>query len=148
DHADVADVVPAELDVHQTGHALGGVGVLVVLESLDQGRGAVAKAHDRDPNLVHVVCSFLRSVADARRRCPTGAVMPDRFRSCWIRPVSHAMSASVAARPCSISARWYSSSVSASPAIVSLIASRRSSSAARLRSRSRTRVSGGRYRKK
>jgi hypothetical protein len=37
DDADVADVVPAELDVHQAGHAHGRVGVLVVLEPLDQG---------------------------------------------------------------------------------------------------------------
>src|SRR5262249_61007358 len=106
DHSDVADVVPAELHVHETGHALRRVGVLVVLESLDQRRGAVAHTHDRDANLVHAVCSFLRRVTEARRRWPTGAVIPCVARSRWIRPVSQAMYASVAARPCSISARW------------------------------------------
>ena len=106
DDLDVADVVSAELHVHQAGDAFGGVRVLVVLESLDEGRGAVAESDDGDPNRAHAVRSFLRSVAEARRLCPTGAVMPYFVRSCWINPASHATSASVAARPCSMSARW------------------------------------------
>ena len=72
---DIADVVAAELDVHQAGDRIVRVGVLVVLQALDQGRGAVAQPHDRDANLTHAVRSFLRSVADARRCCPTGAVI-------------------------------------------------------------------------
>ena len=54
DDADVADVVAAELDVHQAGDRLVRVGVLVVLQTLDQGRGAVAQPHDRDANLSHL----------------------------------------------------------------------------------------------
>ena len=59
---DVADVVAAEVDVHQAGHALVRVGVLVVLDALHEGGGAVAHAHDRDAHL-------LRS-GSAMRRCP------------------------------------------------------------------------------
>ena len=74
-HRDVADVVAAELDVHQAGDRLVRVGVLVVLEALDEGRGTVAEPHDRDANFTHAVRSFLRSVAEARRCSPTGAVI-------------------------------------------------------------------------
>ena len=52
DELDVADVVAAEVDVHQAGHFLGGVGVLVVLDALDEGVGAVADADDRDADLL------------------------------------------------------------------------------------------------
>jgi hypothetical protein len=37
-------VVAAELDVHQAGDARGRVGVAVVLDALDERRGAVADA--------------------------------------------------------------------------------------------------------
>src|SRR5207249_7190925 len=103
---DVTDVVPAELHMHQAGDALRRIRILVVLEPLHEGRGAVAESDDGDTNRAHAVRSFLRSVADARRLCPTGAVMPYLVRSCWINPASHATSASVAAPPCSMSARW------------------------------------------
>ena len=46
DELDVLDVVLTELDVHQTGHRAGRIRVLVVLDALDQGRGAVAHAHN------------------------------------------------------------------------------------------------------
>src|SRR6185295_13237938 len=49
---DVADVVAAEVDVHQAGHFVGGIGVLVVLDALDEGVGAVADPDDRDADLV------------------------------------------------------------------------------------------------
>ena len=52
DELDVADVVAAEVDVHQAGHFLGRVGVLVVLDALDEGVGAVADADDRDADLL------------------------------------------------------------------------------------------------
>src|SRR5436309_7552229 len=106
DDLDVTDVVAAELHVHQAGDPMRGIRFLVVLEPLHEGRGAVTESDDGDANRAHAVRSFLRSVADARRFCPTGAVMPYLVRSCWINPASHAMSASVAARPCSMSARW------------------------------------------
>ena len=44
---DVADVVAAEVHVHQAGDELVRVGVLVELDALHQGRGAVAHADDR-----------------------------------------------------------------------------------------------------
>ncbi len=46
DELHVGDVVVTELDVHQAGHGARRVGVLVVLDALDQGRRAVADAHD------------------------------------------------------------------------------------------------------
>ena len=46
DERDVGDVVLAERDVHQARDGARGVSVLVVLDALDEGRGAVAHAHD------------------------------------------------------------------------------------------------------
>ena len=54
---DVADVVAAEVDVHETRHEVGRVGVLVVLDALDERGGAVADADDRDAYLVLVIDS-------------------------------------------------------------------------------------------
>ena len=51
DELDVLDVVPAEIDVHQAGDHLIGGSVLVVLNALDEGRGAVADADDGDADL-------------------------------------------------------------------------------------------------
>ena len=59
DELDVADVVAAEVDVHQAGDFLGRVGVLVVLDALDEGVGAVADADDRDADLL-VACGRRR----------------------------------------------------------------------------------------
>ena len=63
DELDVADVVAAEIDVHQAGHLLGGVGVLVVLDALDEGVGAVADADDRDADLLVRAGGAVGSVA-------------------------------------------------------------------------------------
>ena len=52
---DVADVVAAEVHVHESGHGLGGVGVLVVLDALHERRGAVAHAHDCHAHLFGLV---------------------------------------------------------------------------------------------
>ena len=46
DELDVAHVVRAELDVHEAGHLLRRVGVAVVVDALDERRGAVADADD------------------------------------------------------------------------------------------------------
>jgi hypothetical protein len=51
DELDVLDVIAAEIDVHQAGDDLVGRGVLVVLDALDEGRGAVADADDGDADL-------------------------------------------------------------------------------------------------
>ena len=48
---DVRDVVAAEVDVHEAGHELAGLGVVVVVDALDEGRGAVAGADDGDAHL-------------------------------------------------------------------------------------------------
>lgn len=58
DELDVTDVVLAELDVHQTGHLAGRIGVLVVLDALHQRGGAVAHAYDGYANRTHSGCSL------------------------------------------------------------------------------------------
>ena len=65
DELDVRDVVPAEVDVHQPGDELVVVGVLVVLDTLQQRVGAVADADDRDAHL-----------AVRRGRCPFEPFLP------------------------------------------------------------------------
>ena len=58
---DVGDVVAAEIDVHQPRYGLGGVGIAVVLDALDQRRGAVTDADDGDADLaVRAFMSVLR----------------------------------------------------------------------------------------
>ena len=49
---DVGDVVAAEIDVHEARDEAVAVGVLVVLDALEEGVGAVADADDGDPHLV------------------------------------------------------------------------------------------------
>jgi len=44
---DVANVVAAQIHVHQTGNGIRWVSVLVVLDTLEERRGAVAHSHDR-----------------------------------------------------------------------------------------------------
>src|SRR5215203_4696379 len=50
---DVADVVATEHHMHEAGHLVRRVGVLVVLEPLEEGVGAVADAGDRQADLAH-----------------------------------------------------------------------------------------------
>src|ERR1019366_1738563 len=52
---DVAHVVAAELDMHQARNGVRRVGVVVVVDALHEGRGAVADADDRDPHLLLLV---------------------------------------------------------------------------------------------
>ena len=71
DELDVADVVAAELDVHQTGHPLGRVRVLVELDALQQRARAVADAGDgqSDGGVTHeVVPSMAEPFSSAMRR--------------------------------------------------------------------------------
>ena len=49
---DVADVVAAQIDVHQAGDLVTGFGVAVIGDSLDQRRGAIAHTDDGHPNLL------------------------------------------------------------------------------------------------
>ena len=49
---DVGDVVAAEVDVHEPRDEGVAVGVLVVLDALEEGVGAVADADDGDAHLV------------------------------------------------------------------------------------------------
>ena len=51
DEIDVADVVAAQVDVHQTRYELVVLGVLVVVAPLDEAARAVADADDRDADL-------------------------------------------------------------------------------------------------
>ena len=59
DELDVADVVAAELDVHQTGDPVGRVGVLVVGEALHQRARAVAHAGDGEADSGHCCSSWM-----------------------------------------------------------------------------------------
>ncbi len=69
---DVADVVAAEVDVHEAGHALVGVGVAVVVDALHERGGAVADADDRDAHLLGLVARG--AVGWRLRRCSCAAV--------------------------------------------------------------------------
>jgi hypothetical protein len=53
-HLDVAHVVPAQLDVHEAGDRVGGIGIAVVLDALHQRAGAVADAGDGEADGAHV----------------------------------------------------------------------------------------------
>ena len=66
DELDVADVVAAEVDVHEARDLLGRVGVAVVLDALHEGGGAVADADDGDADLVVLVAA---GAVRRRRRC-------------------------------------------------------------------------------
>ena len=48
---DVPDVITAELDVHEAGHALRGRSIAVVADALNERRGTVTHPDDADPNL-------------------------------------------------------------------------------------------------
>ena len=74
DELDVADVVAAEVDVHQARHFVGRVGVLVVLDALDEAVGAVADADDRDADL-------LVRAADAVRVAVCSVALTHEIRS-------------------------------------------------------------------
>ena len=54
DELDVLDVVAAEVHVHEARDVLVGIGVLVVLDALDEAVGAVADTDDRDADLAVV----------------------------------------------------------------------------------------------
>ena len=58
DNLHVADVVRAEPDMHEAGNAGAVVGVLVILQSLHQGAGAVAHPNNGDAHLTHQDDSF------------------------------------------------------------------------------------------
>src|ERR1700682_3978326 len=51
DELDVADVIPAQLDVHQAGNEVLGRSIAVVVDALYERGGAVADADDRDADL-------------------------------------------------------------------------------------------------
>ena len=51
DKLDVADVIPTQIDVHQPRDGLFWIGILVVLNALDERRCAVADADDGDADL-------------------------------------------------------------------------------------------------
>ena len=76
---DVADVVAAQVDVHQARDEVVLLGVLVVVAALDQAAGAVADADDRDADLAVVAAGAgagLRWAAGARGRLPFVPVCP------------------------------------------------------------------------
>jgi hypothetical protein len=65
-------VVAAEIDVHQAGHPGEGVGVTVVVDALDQGRGAVADPRDGHPDATAsgvLRCDHVFSFSEASSVC-------------------------------------------------------------------------------
>ena len=98
DELDVAHVIAAEVDVHQAGDLLGGIGVPVVGDALDEGVGAVADADDRDPDLAVVdpvavgagaVVSLLRVRCSSRAKSSSrrGRVPYYRASRLWVTPL-------------------------------------------------------------
>src|SRR6476660_5491422 len=92
DELDVADVVAAQFDVHQARNFLGRIGVLVVLDALDEGVGAVTDTDDRDADLLvlagDAVGPAVCSVALTHEiRSPPGARwMAEHTRPpCWLQ---------------------------------------------------------------
>src|SRR5207302_10412966 len=53
DAFDVADVIAAELQMHQAGDRIAALGAAIELDPLDQRRGAITDADDRDPDFCH-----------------------------------------------------------------------------------------------
>ena len=51
---DIADVIPAQVDMHQAGNAVGFSGIAVKMNTLHQRRGAVTHANDRDAHFLVV----------------------------------------------------------------------------------------------
>ncbi len=90
---DVADVVPAQLDVHQTGYVVARVGVPVVADALDEGVRTVADAGD----------GHAHGGGSAHDDLPGCGGASVRARA--IRSSSHWMSASTRATLCRIRAR-------------------------------------------
>src|SRR5699024_8061373 len=77
DELEVAHVVVAELDVHQSRDLLGGIRVAIVFHALDQGTRAVAQAGDGDPNRILSHSLVLSSTSSG---CPRGASTRGRSR--------------------------------------------------------------------
>ena len=92
---DVPDVVAAEVDVHQAGDELVLGRVLVVLDALDEGVGAVADADDRDADLssLRAELPFLEGMRSFLREGPAAPSRSPRIstiRSFGPRPRSEA----------------------------------------------------------
>ena len=69
DELDVADVVAAEVDVHQARDEVVVVGVAVVVDALHERRGAVADAHDGDADAAILGAAVAVAVAVAGHAC-------------------------------------------------------------------------------
>ena len=69
DELDVADVVAAEVDVHEAGDELVVGGVAVVVDALHERRGAVADAHDGDADAPILGAAVAVAVAVGGHAC-------------------------------------------------------------------------------
>src|SRR5690606_1397452 len=99
DELHIGDVIVTEADVHQTGDAIARIGVPVVVDALNQRRGAVADADDCDTDGAHHGSSL--SDLDGRSGWSEGGLAcGDRpERSFSMSSSSHLTSRSQAARP-------------------------------------------------
>ena len=69
DELDVADVVAAEVHVHEPGDEVVVVCVAVVVDALYEGRGAVADSHDGDADAAILGATVAVAVAVAGHAC-------------------------------------------------------------------------------
>src|SRR4029450_10749023 len=149
DEVHVVDVVVAEGHVHETRNAVVGVGVAVVLDALDEGRGAVTYTDDGDADGAHRVCLLVHhgrsscgagvaGSVSAAGSAVGGGVRPER--SLVMSSSSQRTSRSQASSPWRCSSRVYASNRSLARARTSRRPSRRSSMRRRRPSRIRSRV--------
>src|SRR4029079_4620256 len=80
---DVADVVAAEVDVHQARDELVVLRVLVVIAALDEAARAVADADDRDPDLLARRAAVARAVRAVASVAAHWCSSLDGWRTTW-----------------------------------------------------------------
>src|SRR5690606_12881253 len=117
DELDITDVVVTERHVHETRDGPCRIGVLVVLDALDQRCGAVADADDGDAGRVGThgfswCCvgggnDYYGAACFGGVWGVVGSIRPARSRS--IRSVSQLISRSADSRPCRCSSAVYAS---------------------------------------
>ena len=106
DELHVADVVLAELHVHEAGDEVGRVSVLVVLDALDERRCAVAHADDCYAYRTHYCSLMLVEPADAPvslvvvESVVVESVVSSVSRSCAMSSFSQRTSRSAPSSPC------------------------------------------------
>ena len=106
DESDVADVVAAEVDVHQAGDPGRRIRVAVVLDALHERRGTVADADDGHPYLMVACGRFAGHVSPGFSFVGSVRIVRSfAARSCWISSLSQRTSRSLVSSPSWCSSR-------------------------------------------